>query len=192
MPDRYPSPYQTCHRRFQQWVRTGGVFEKILQALSTDLCKRGGIELSECYIDGGTFIVSKKRGGNEIGATKRGKGTKKLMAISDSTGIPISVHITSTASPHHEVTFAEAIISKCFITDEKPERLIGEDKAYYDSDPLDERLAIEYGIEMISSHRFNRHRSRTQDGRPLRRYKHSWWKIEERLFAGLRISVAFH
>jgi transposase len=56
--ERYP-PYQTCHRRFQQWVRTG-VFEKILQALSTDLRKRGGIDLSECYIDGGTFIVAKK------------------------------------------------------------------------------------------------------------------------------------
>jgi hypothetical protein len=54
----YPSPYQTCHhRRFQQWVRTG-VFEKILQALSTDLRESGGIDLSECYIDGGTFIVA--------------------------------------------------------------------------------------------------------------------------------------
>jgi hypothetical protein len=58
----YPSPYQTCHRRFQQSVRTGGVFEKILQALATtDLRKRGGIDLSECYIDG-TFIVAKKGG----------------------------------------------------------------------------------------------------------------------------------
>jgi transposase len=58
MPDRCLPPYQTCHRIFQQWVRTGGVFEKILQALSTDLRKRGGIDLSECYIDGGTFIVA--------------------------------------------------------------------------------------------------------------------------------------
>jgi hypothetical protein len=124
--------------------------------------------------------------GNEIGrAAKRGKGTKKLMAILDSAGLPISIHIASTASPHNEVTFAETTLSKCFITaNEKPERLIGEDKAY-DSDSLDERLAIEYGIEMISPHRFNRQRSRTQDGsRPLRRYKHRW-KVEERLFAWL-------
>jgi hypothetical protein len=28
MPDRYP-PYQTCHRRFQQWIRSG-VFERVL------------------------------------------------------------------------------------------------------------------------------------------------------------------
>ena len=59
----YPSPYQTCHhRRFQQWVRTG-VFEKILHGLATDLQERGGLDLSECYIDSGTFIVAKKRGG---------------------------------------------------------------------------------------------------------------------------------
>jgi hypothetical protein len=105
------------------------------------------------------------------------------MAISDSTGIPISIYVTSAASPH-KVTFAEATISKCFITaNEKPERLIG-DKAY-GSEPLDERLAIEYGVELLSPHRFNRQRSRTQDGRSLRRYKHSWWKIE-RLFAWLQ------
>jgi transposase len=65
------------------------------------------------------------------------------------------------------------------------EHLLG-DKAY-DSDPLDERLAMEYGIEMISPHRGGWRRKRpkkTQDGRPLRRYKRSW-KIE-RLFAWLQ------
>jgi len=31
VPDRYPS-YQTCHRRFQQWVDSG-VFEHMLQAI---------------------------------------------------------------------------------------------------------------------------------------------------------------
>jgi transposase len=60
MADRYPPPYQTCHRRFQQWVRTGGVFEQVLRALASDLHERGGLDLSECYIDGGTFIVAKK------------------------------------------------------------------------------------------------------------------------------------
>jgi hypothetical protein len=56
------------------------------------------------------------------------------MAISDSTGLPISVHIMS-ASPH-EVTLAEATVyAKCFVTaNEKPEHLVVGDKAYYDSD----------------------------------------------------------
>jgi hypothetical protein len=109
-----------------------------------------------------------------------------MVIISDNAdGLPISVYVTSTASPHHEViTLAEASIStKCFITDEKPEHLIS-DKTY-DSDPLDARLAIEYAVELISSHRLRRKRPKTLDGRPLRRYKHRW-KIERLLFAWLQ------
>jgi len=41
LPQRYP-PYQTCHRRFQQWVRQG-VFERIVKELAEDLYERGGI-----------------------------------------------------------------------------------------------------------------------------------------------------
>jgi transposase len=59
--------------------------------------------------------------------------------------------------------------------------LIG-DKAY-DSDPLDARLAEE-GIEMVAPHRAHRTAPKTQDGRPLRRYKRRW-KVE-RLFAWLQ------
>ena len=54
------------------------------------------------------------------------------------------------------------------------------DKAY-DSDPLDQRLR-QRGIEMIAPNR--QKRRKTQDGRPLRRYRHRW-KIE-RLFAWLK------
>lgn len=50
------------------------------------------------------------------------------------------------------------------------------------ADPLDAALA-ELGIEMIAPHRRNRKKPRTQDGRPLRRYKR-WWKVG-RLFAWL-------
>ncbi len=57
MPDRYP-PYQTCHRRFQEW-RQAGVFEQVLRALVTDVKERGGLDLTECFIDG-TFVVAKK------------------------------------------------------------------------------------------------------------------------------------
>ena len=64
--------------------------------------------------------------------------------------------------------------------DDMPRRLIG-DRAY-DADPLDEAL-LELGIELIAPHRRNRIRPKTQDGRPLRRYKRRW-KVE-RLFAWL-------
>ena len=57
LPERYP-PRSTCHRRFQQWIRLG-VFDKILTALAEDLRDRGGIDLSEGFIDG-TFAPAKK------------------------------------------------------------------------------------------------------------------------------------
>jgi transposase len=60
LPDRYP-PYQTCHRRFQEYCRNG-TFERVLKTLAEDLRDRGGLDLSETFIDG-TFAPAKKGGG---------------------------------------------------------------------------------------------------------------------------------
>ena len=57
LPERYP-PYQTCHRRFQSWVRLG-VLRKVLLCLSEDLHRRGKLDMSECFIDG-SFSGAKK------------------------------------------------------------------------------------------------------------------------------------
>ncbi len=101
------------------------------------------------------------------------------MAVADCHGLPVAVCVTS-ASPH-EVTLVEQTLDASFL-DEGPEKLIG-DKAY-DSDPLDERLLQERGIELIAPHKANRRKPRTQDGRPLRRYRRRWHV--ERLFAWLQ------
>jgi len=100
------------------------------------------------------------------------------MAIADASGFPIAAHIES-ASPH-EVKLAEDTIDNRFLN-KTPDLLIG-DKAY-DSDPLDQRLKDQNGIEMIAPHKFNRKKPKSQDGRKLRRYKRRW-KVE-RLFAWL-------
>jgi transposase len=57
LPARFP-PYQTCHRRFQQWVKDG-TLRRVLETLAEDLRTRGELDLSECFIDG-TFITAKK------------------------------------------------------------------------------------------------------------------------------------
>jgi transposase len=57
LPDRYP-PYQTCHRRFQQWQRNGQL-QDLLQRLGEDLRDRGKLDLSEAFIDG-SFSKAKK------------------------------------------------------------------------------------------------------------------------------------
>src|SRR6266536_5475897 len=57
LPRRYP-PYQTCHRRFQQWQRSGRL-ELLLQRLAQDLRDRGKLDLSEAFVDA-TFAGAKK------------------------------------------------------------------------------------------------------------------------------------
>ena len=57
LPAKYP-PYQTCHRRFQQWVRNGQL-EKALRVLAGQLHDRGVLELDEGFIDG-SFASAKK------------------------------------------------------------------------------------------------------------------------------------
>ena len=57
LPDRYP-PYQTCHRRFQQWVRSG-ILKGVFEALATDLYLRGLLDIREAFIDG-SFASAKK------------------------------------------------------------------------------------------------------------------------------------
>jgi transposase len=99
------------------------------------------------------------------------------MAVADGAGLPLAIYATS-ASPH-EVTLVHDTLKERFLR-KKLVRLIG-DRAY-DSDPLDTSLAGQ-GIELIAPHRFNRTKSASQDGRPLRRYRKRW-KIE-RLFAWL-------
>ena len=39
LPERFP-PYQTCHRRFQQWQEQG-VLQQVIETLAKDLHERG-------------------------------------------------------------------------------------------------------------------------------------------------------
>ncbi len=57
MPEKYP-PYQTCHRRFQQWVREGKLIQ-VLRLLARHLHQRGKLHLDEAFVDA-TFASAKK------------------------------------------------------------------------------------------------------------------------------------
>lgn len=124
------------------------------------------------------LLRGSEKGGSGVGKTKRGKGTK-IMAIADRAGLPVGISVAS-ASPH-ETKLVLATVEQRF-TAEAPDLLIG-DKAY-DSDPLDEKLKMQYGTELVAPHKANRTKPCTQDGRRLRRYVRRW-KIE-RLFAWLQ------
>jgi len=57
LPKKYP-PYQTCHRRFQQWVQAGKL-ERILRVLAQELQTRGKLNFEEAFIDA-SFTGAKK------------------------------------------------------------------------------------------------------------------------------------
>jgi transposase len=57
LPEKYP-PYQTCHRRFQQWIRSGKL-EEALKMLARHLHERGRLNLEEAFVDA-TFASAKK------------------------------------------------------------------------------------------------------------------------------------
>jgi len=55
-------PYQTCHRRFQQW-NNAGLWHRIMQELTAQLRRAGRLDLAEGFIDA-TYAPARK------GATK--------------------------------------------------------------------------------------------------------------------------
>jgi transposase len=66
---KYP-PYQTCPRRFQQWVRSGQL-EQALRLLAKELHRRGLLPLEEGLLDG-SFASAKKGSGR--GSDQAGQG----------------------------------------------------------------------------------------------------------------------
>lgn len=72
LPARY-GPYQTCHRRFQRWVREG-ILEGVLWALAEDLLARGKLDLAEGFID--ASFVGAKKGALELVRRSSAKGAR--------------------------------------------------------------------------------------------------------------------
>lgn len=164
LPERFGSK-STVHRWFRKWAQEA-VFDRLMHKAGTLVENDGQYKLYECFIDG-TFAKA-KGGGDGIGCTKAGKGVK-IMIMVDAQGLPLAAYSTS-ASPHESGLVQE--LFEFMVTQEGPQRLIG-DKAY-DSDKLDQQMES-MGVEMISPHRSNRRpENKTQDGRPLRRYKRRW------------------
>jgi transposase len=173
LPKSFP-PKSTVHDYLSRWCQKD-VFRELLAALIRELFERGQLRIDQAFIDA-TFAPA-KGAGEGVGLTRKGKGTK-IQIIVDGHGVPLGASVASAGVGEPQMVQQTLDL---FVDDTQPERLIG-DKAY-DSDPLDALLA-ELGIEMIAPHRQNRRpENYTQDGRPLRRYRHRW--IVERTISWL-------
>ena len=109
-------------------------------------------------------VFARKKRGDDVGKTKKGKGTK-IMLLIDSKGTPLAADIASASEA--EVNLIEPLLDRS-VGQYLPDRLLYDRAA--DSDPLRARLAQDR-IELICPHRKNRKRPATQDGRALRRWK---------------------
>jgi transposase len=76
LPNKYP-PYQTCHRRFQQWVRADKL-ERLLRVLAEELQARGKLDLEEAFID--ASFTGAKKGASRSGPPNAAKGRKSSLS----------------------------------------------------------------------------------------------------------------
>jgi len=81
LPEKYP-PFQTCHRRFQQWVRFGKL-ELVLRKLAEHLRAAGKLNLDEAFVDA-TFASAKKGASPSVprvGARARRSSLSPLITV---------------------------------------------------------------------------------------------------------------
>ena len=164
LPKYYP-PKSTVYDRFKLLVNCN-FFSLLVKEFGESLAESGVINLSECSIDG--MFIRAKGGGDKVGNTKCGKGSKLQSICDTSKGLPVSTSLSS-ASPHEQVLIKETLSQK-FIAGQIDNLLAD---GAYDSDPLDNKLRKQK-INLIAPHRKNRVVKKTQDGRQFRRYKRRW------------------
>jgi len=88
MPEKYP-PYQTCHRRFQAWVREGK-FVEALRLLARHLHERGKLNLDEAFVDA-TFASAKK---GALRSVRRGAARARRSSLSPLATVFLSPYLS--------------------------------------------------------------------------------------------------
>jgi transposase len=89
-PQEYGPP-TTVWRRLKRWGEEG-VWERIWRAALSVLDQQGRIDWSISFLDGS--FAPAKRGGEKVGVTKKGKGTKWMLVV-DGHGLPVGFHLES-------------------------------------------------------------------------------------------------
>src|SRR5215831_15069247 len=103
LPREYGAP-TTVWRRLKRWGEEG-VWERIWRAALAALDLHGQLDWTMASLDG-SFAPAKK-GGEQVGLTKKGKGTKWMLVI-DGTGLPLGFHLDSANAA--EVRLAQATL----------------------------------------------------------------------------------
>lgn len=183
LPRRYGAP-TTVWRRLRTW-QEDGTWLRLWRAVLGRLEAGGRLDWGYAFLDGS--FAPAKRGGDAVGLTRKGKGTKWMLVV-DGQGIPIGLHLASAQKA--EVTLAEHALDTVRVPQERgrprtrPARLVA-DRAY---DSAAFRAALRRrGIKMCIPPKCRPKTWRPKRGRPVVARREDYarrWTVE-RTFAWL-------
>src|SRR5262249_19212878 len=125
LPREYGAP-TTVWRRLKRWGEAG-VWERIWRAALAALDLQCQLDWSMAFLDG-SFVPAKK-GGDRVGLTKKGKGTKWMLVV-EGNGLPLGFHLASAACA--EVRLAAATLDTISVTRprgwprQRPDKLVAD------------------------------------------------------------------
>src|SRR5260370_10132451 len=183
LPRVYGAP-TTVWRRLKCWGEEG-VWERIGRAALATLDANGQLDWSLAFLDGS--FAPAKRGGDKVGLTKKGKGTKWMLIV-DGNGLPLGFHLDTAASA--EVRLAEQTLDTISVARprgrprRRPEKLVAD--RGYDSSAFRGALRRR-GIQMVIPPSRPPRPCRPKRGRPLLAPKEDYRRryTVERSFAWL-------
>lgn len=183
LPREYGAP-TTAWRRLKRWGETG-VWERIWRAALAVLDGHGKLDWSMAFLDG-SFVPAKK-GGEKVGLTKKGKGTKWMIVV-DGNGLPLGFHLDG--ANRAEVRLAEQTLDTIRVArlrgrpKQRPKKLVA-DRGY---DCRAFRRALRgRGIQMCIPPKRRPNKWKAKRGRPVVAHKDDYRQryVVERSFAWL-------
>jgi transposase len=128
LPREYGAP-TTVWRRLKRWGEEG-IWERIWRAALAVLDQHCQLDWTMAFLDG-SFVPAKK-GGDQVGLTKKGKGTKWMLVV-DGNRLPLGFHLDSAQIA--EVRLAERTLDTVSVARprgrprRRPEKLVA-DRGY--------------------------------------------------------------
>ncbi len=163
LPREYGAP-TTVWRRLRRWGEEG-VWARIWRAALAALDQQGQLDWTMAFLDG--LFAPAKMGGDKVGLTKKGKGTKWMLVV-DGNGLPLGFHLASASTA--EVKLAEQTLDTIAVSrprgrpKQRPEMLVAD--RGYDS-IMFRRLLRRRGIRMCIPPKRRPTTWRAKRGRPI-------------------------
>jgi transposase len=163
LPREYGAP-TTVWRRLKRWGEAG-IWERIWRTALAVLDGQGKLDWTMAFLDGS--FAPAKNGGDKVGLTKKGKGTKWMLVV-DGTGLPLGFHLDG--ANRAEVKLAEQTLDTIRVSrprgrpKQHPQKLVADRR--YDSSAF-RRALRGRGIRMCIPPKRRPKTWKAKRGRPI-------------------------